>query len=107
MTAKNIEGACVLLNQLLVRDREGVSRLFLMSSLVNSTCAMDTPFEVEQSPFPNHYSLYPIGLLNGLFSEYDKEGIPVKRIAVEFDDASIHVKRFYVEALDVECTPPN
>ena len=98
MTANDIEGVVTLLNSLLQTDPERISAFFMQSSLVDLAAA-DLPFEISPSPFERVGYIFPMGLINGIASEYDSEGNLARRIGIEFDESGEPlIKRFYVEA---------
>lgn len=79
----NLETVVTMLNTLLDRDREGVSRFFANSEPV-SMDLVDTRFEFMQSmSYPDTAELQPLGLLNGIVSEYE-DGQLKRRVAIEY-----------------------
>ena len=87
------------LNALLALDPEGVSFMMGTPNRIKDA-AVDLPFEFTTSPFKHMLFLFPLGLINGLLSEYDEAGRLVARVAAEYVEGSHIIKRFYVERFE-------
>lgn len=97
MVVGSTEDAAEMLNRLLERDPDGVSRFFMMFGMVSRDTA-DLPFELAESALTDSIALFPIGLINGLVSEQSEAG--TRRVSIEYEDGSYIIRRFYVEDLD-------
>jgi hypothetical protein len=101
MIIKTTEEAVVLLNNMLERDPEGVSRFFMHPGIVKrSVCA--TSVEGAASPFTEQAFLFPLGFLNGFVCGTDDTGRVTQRIAAQYPANSHIIETFYVEDMTYE-----
>lgn len=97
MSIKTIQQAVDMLNNMLTKDREGVSAFFLRSSFVDFSVS-ELPVEVANCAFDNVAELFPLGLINGIVAEYSDDGIMVRRIGLEYDSSGRPIiSKFLVE----------